>query len=88
MERNRPVGTPFREGDYVVLAEGTYPGTLGVFLRLKEDVNWADIAERSGVVRSHPVAWLDHAAATIPPATIPPAHDVRTHNTPTTPAPE
>ena len=83
MERNRPVGTPFREGDEVVLAEGTYPGTLGVFLRLKEDVNWADIAERSGVVRSHPVAWLDHAAATIPPA-----HEVRTHNTPTTPAPE
>jgi len=68
MERNRPVGTPFREGDYVVLAEGTYPGTLGVFLRLKEDVNWADIADRSGVVRSHPVAWLEHAGATIPPA--------------------
>ena len=24
--------------------------------------NWADIKERSGSVRSHPVAWLDHSA--------------------------
>jgi hypothetical protein len=56
-----PVGTGFREGDEVVLAEGTYQGTPGVFLRLKEDVNWADITERNGSVRSHPVAWLAHS---------------------------
>ena len=51
----------FREGDEVVLAQGTYPGTVGVFLRLKEDVNWAEIMERNGDVRSHPVLWLEHA---------------------------
>ena len=45
-----------------MLALGTYQGTLGVFLRLREDVNWADITERSGDVRSHPVMWLAHSA--------------------------
>ena len=51
----------FREGDEVILAEGSYQGTLGVFIRLKEDVNWADITERNGAVRSHPMAWLAHS---------------------------
>jgi len=58
----RPVGPAFREGDEVVLAEGTYQGTPGVFLRLNQDVKWADIAERDGSIRSHPVAWLARAA--------------------------
>lgn len=48
----------FREGDEVILAKGTYEGTPGVFLRLKADANWADINERNGRIRSHPVAWL------------------------------
>ena len=56
----------FREGDEVVLAEDTYQGTQGVFIRLREDVNWADVTERNGSVRSHPVAWLHHPAAAIP----------------------
>jgi hypothetical protein len=60
-----PVGPTFREGDEVVLAEGTYQGTLGVFLRLREDVNWADITERNGSIRSHPVAWLDHSTSAL-----------------------
>jgi hypothetical protein len=55
----------FREGDEVVLAEGTYQGTLGVFVRLRPDVNWADITERNGSIRSHPVAWLDHCTDAI-----------------------
>ena len=55
----RPI---FREGDEVVLASGTYPGTLGVFLRLKEDVNWAEIRQSDGEIRSHPVIWLAYAA--------------------------
>ena len=59
---NRPVATGFREGDEVVLAEGTYQGTPGVFVGLRRDANWADIKERNGGVRSHPVAWLDHSA--------------------------
>ena len=51
----------FREGDQVVLAEGTYQGTPGVFLRLREDVKWADVTERDGSIRSHPVEWLAHS---------------------------
>ena len=50
--------TAFREGDEVVLAKGTYQGTLGVFLHLREDIHWADITERNGNVRSHPVEWM------------------------------
>ena len=65
MMSNRPVATEFREGDQIVLAEGTYQGTPGVFLRFREDANWADIAERDGSVQSHPVAWLAHSADTI-----------------------
>ena len=61
MTSNRPAGTVFREGDEVVLGEGTYQGTLGVFVRFKEDVNWADVMERNGSIRSHPVAWLEHS---------------------------
>jgi len=51
----------FHEGDEVVLAEGTYQGSLGVFLRLRDDIKWADITERNGAIRSHPVEWLAHA---------------------------
>ena len=51
----------FREGDEVVLAEGTYQGTPGVFLRLKNDTNWADVRERNGGIRTHPVAWLAYS---------------------------
>jgi len=58
----RPVVPSFRQGDKVVLAEGTYQGTAGVFLHLNEDVNWADITELSGRIRSHPVIWLEHIA--------------------------
>jgi hypothetical protein len=56
----------FREGDEVVLAKGSYQSTLGIFLRLKEDTNWADISERHGVTRSHPVIWLAHGAKARP----------------------
>lgn len=62
----RPGNQTFGEGDEVELAQGTYPGTLGVFLRLKEDANWADIRERNGEIRSHPVKWLAHSARTTP----------------------
>jgi hypothetical protein len=56
-------GPAFRKGDEVVLARGTYQGTPGVFLKLTADANWADIKERNGAVRSHPVAWLAHNGA-------------------------
>jgi hypothetical protein len=64
MLNNQPVGRAFHEGDEVVLAEGTYKGTLGVFLRLTKDPNWTDITERNGSVRQHPIAWLAHAPET------------------------
>lgn len=53
----------FGEGDEVELISGSYQGTLGVFVRLRADVKWADIAERDGSVRSHPIEWLGHAGA-------------------------
>lgn len=68
MLNTRPDERPFREGDEVVLAAGSHQGTLGVFLRLRPDANWADITERNGAVRSHPVIWLAHAASAIPSA--------------------
>jgi hypothetical protein len=61
----RSVEKAFCAGDEVVLAEGTYQGTPGVFLRLREDTAWADITQRDGSVRSHPVAWLAHAAGSL-----------------------
>ena len=62
---NKIAATVFREGDEVVLAEGTYQGTPGVFVRLREDVNWADITERNAATRSHPVAWLTRSTGVI-----------------------
>jgi hypothetical protein len=59
MMSNRPIDSAFREGDEVVLAEGTYQGTRGVFVRFRKDVRWgADITEPDGSIRNHPVAWL------------------------------
>jgi hypothetical protein len=49
----------FRMGDAVViLYQGLYHGMPGRFLGLREDANWADIEERDGLVRSHPMLWL------------------------------
>ena len=56
----------FQAGDRVVLAEGPYQGTSGMFLHLTNDVNWAEIDELNSQaahhrVRSHPVIWLKHS---------------------------
>ena len=56
----------FHVGDKVVLAEGPYEGTPGVFLALREDVSWADINELNNVVRYHPVRWLQPIGTTVP----------------------
>jgi hypothetical protein len=59
--------TAFHEGEEVgLVAEGTYQGTRGVFPRLRQDANWADITESDGAIRSHPVEWLVHSAAAAP----------------------
>ena len=62
MFNTRPTRTAeFKAGDNVVLAEGAYQDTPGVFIRLRQDVNWAEIEQCNGVVRCHPVAWLQHS---------------------------
>jgi len=61
----RSAGPVFREGDEVVLARGSHQGTPGVFLALTEDTNWANITERNGTVRSHPVDWLAYSTVNI-----------------------
>ncbi len=62
----RPANPAFCEGDEVVLALGSHQGTLGVFLCLKEDPNWADIRERNGQIRCHPVIWLVRSTSATP----------------------
>ena len=70
----KPAEKPFFEGDEVVLAKGSYQGTLGVFIKLRQDARWADIRERNGDTRCHPVEWLAHstgAAAWAPKGRLP-----------------
>jgi len=43
------------------LVEGTYQGTRRVFLLSRRCIRWTDIEETSGVIRSHPSQWLQHA---------------------------
>lgn len=52
----------FLPGESVVLANGTYQGTPGTFVALRNDENWADIRECNGHVRSHPIAWIKRGA--------------------------
>ncbi len=56
----------FQEGEEVVLTDGPYKSNLGVFVRLKEDPNWADITGRDGKVSSHPVEWLARSNSATP----------------------
>jgi len=56
MASNGPTDTAFREGEEVVLAKGLIPGHPWCVCRLKKDINWADIKERNGSIRSHPVS--------------------------------
>ena len=71
MSETKPLSPEFQKGEEVELVAGSYQGTLGVFVGFREDAKWADIAERDGEVRSHPVEWLRHARGTARP-------DVRT----------
>ncbi len=48
----------FKSGDEVVLALGSHQGTLGTFVTLNSDPNWATITQRNGQAISHPMAWL------------------------------
>ena len=62
MNETKAMDRVFNEGDEVVLVGGGYTGTPGVFLQLREDPKWADIRERDGSIRRHPVEWLSHPA--------------------------
>ena len=54
--------SPFQKGDRVFLAKGPYKGTVGTFLKFKNNNrNWADILENNSQVRSHHVKWLHHS---------------------------
>ncbi len=48
----------FRAGDEIVLAEGPHKYVHGVFIGLKDDVEWASIKESNGMVSSHPIEWM------------------------------
>ena len=53
----------FQAGDpVVVLYQGLYYGMPGRFVGPRNDPNWADIEERFGSLRAHPVAWLRRLA--------------------------
>lgn len=52
----------FRAGDAVVLSQGPHKFVAGKFLHLNEDVEWASIEQSDGILRSHPVEWMEHAA--------------------------
>jgi hypothetical protein len=54
----------FHAGDEVVLAEGPHKYVHGIFLGLKEDVEWAAVKEASGAVNSHPVEWMSRYPGT------------------------
>ena len=48
----------FHAGDQIFLAEGPHKYVRGIFMRLKDDVEWAAIKETNGAVSSHPVEWM------------------------------
>lgn len=64
----RPASQVFQSGDEVVLTKGTFQSSEdshGVFLRLREDANWADVSAPDGTIGSHPVEWLAHSTAAV-----------------------
>lgn len=57
---NAPEKHDFQSGQKIYLAEGPYQGTVGTFLALAHDSNWASIEQVDKVVRNHPVIWMRH----------------------------
>lgn len=57
------LSTGFQPQDRVFLADGPYRSTSGIFLKLREDIRWAEIEEPNSLVRPHPVEWLRHLGA-------------------------
>ena len=49
---------PFHKGDPVYLAKGSYQGTIGTFLTVRDDPKWATIIEPNETIREHPLEWI------------------------------
>ena len=49
----------FRAGDRIVLVDGPHKFVRGTFLHLNHDVEWALIEQSDGLIRSHPVEWMN-----------------------------
>jgi len=58
---DRPVATESAKATKLCWPRAHTRALRVFFVGLTKDANWADIEERSGSVRSHPVAWLDHS---------------------------
>lgn len=61
--QNAQLATPFapaafHKGDKIYLTKGSYEGTTGTFLSVRNDPKWADILESNSAVRAHPVEWM------------------------------
>lgn len=56
----------FRPGDSVVLVHGPHKYERGIFLNLKEDVEWAAVQKPNGTISSHPVEWMESSRASGP----------------------
>jgi hypothetical protein len=54
-----PINNPqFRAGDEVIITEGPHKDRHGIYLELRDDVEWASIKKSNGTVSSHPVEWM------------------------------
>jgi hypothetical protein len=52
------VAHAFHNGDQGYLEKGSYQGTIGTFLNLRNDPKWGDICESGESVRAHLEEWL------------------------------
>lgn len=56
-----PEAESFSPGEKVYVCQGVYQGTLGHFVALRPDTNWAEVREDvKERVLTHPVEWLRH----------------------------
>jgi hypothetical protein len=63
MQNQEAVPCTFKKGDTICMAKGSYQGTVGTFVGLRDDPMWADLLEPNDLVRAHPVEWMALAGA-------------------------
>ncbi len=60
MTTTQPVRT-FQAGEKIFISHGVYQGTIGHFVALRPDTQWAEVHEDTkGITLTHPVQWLRH----------------------------